>query len=115
METTLKKETKELPLKNLNNCLACDAFVYITFAPAKTLSEIDLEKIYYTKNGNEEFYSQIVDIIRFDFERMPSIATLPATGMESHEWRQWWLQQYPDTKPDTKLAVYYYKKTEQIK
>lgn len=110
METTITRQTKELPLKNLNNCLACDAFVYITFAPSKSLSETDLEKIYYTKNGEHEFYSQIVDILRFDFSRMPSIATLPATGMESHEWRRWWLEQYPETKEDTLLSVYYYKK-----
>lgn len=103
-------EAKELPLKNFNNCLACDAFVYITFAPAKGLSEDDLQRIYYTKNGGEEFYSRIVDIQRFDFWRMPSLATLPATGMEGHEWAKWWIEQYPETAADTKMAVYYYKK-----
>jgi len=110
MEKSLIQEAKELPLKNFNNCLGCDAFVYITFAPANRPTEADLERIYYTKNGDQEFYSKIVDIERFDFNRMPSIATLPATGMEAHEWCLWWLEQHPQTQADTKIAVYYYKK-----
>lgn len=110
MEKALIPEVKTLPLKNLNNCLACDAFVYITFAPENRPTEADLERIYLSKIGEEEFYSKIVDIQQFEFMRMPSIATLPATGMEAHEWCLWWLEQYPQTKEDTKLAVYYYKK-----
>jgi len=104
---------KELPLKNYNNCLACDAFVYINFAPPRLLTDADLATIYYTKNGEEEFYSQIVDIQRFDFSRMPSLATLPATGMEAHDWCRWWMTQYPNTQATTEMAVYYYKKIKQ--
>ena len=103
-------ETNELPLKNYNNCLACDAFVYIHFAPAGSIPEKDLEKIYYTKNGDQEFYSQIVDVQRFKFSRMPSLATFQATGMEGLEWCKWWLEQFPNTQEDTEMAVYYYKK-----
>ena len=103
-------EAKELPLKNLNNCLACDAFNYITFAPDRSVSEIDLYKIYYVKNGDEAFYCQIVDMYRCNFSRVPTIATISATGMEAHEWVLWWLEQYPETTAETKMAVYQYKK-----
>ena len=105
-------ETFELKLKNYNNCLNCEAFVYISFAPKKEITEADLARIYYTENGADKFYSRIVDFQRFEFLRMPSIATFPAVGMEANEWRQWWLEQYPQTKMDDVMAVYYYKKVE---
>lgn len=103
-------EAKALPLKNLNNCLSCDAFVYISLAPNRPVLENELEKIYYTEVDGLQFYSKLVDIMRFKFSRMPSLATLPATGMEGHEWEKWWLEQHPNTHPDTEMAVYFYKK-----
>ncbi len=36
--------------------------------------------------------------------------TLPATGLEAHEWKYEWLQKFPQTKADTVMGVYYYKK-----
>lgn len=110
MITQLPQEVKELPLKNYNNCLACDAFNYITFAPARLLTDADLEKVYLVKNGEENFYCKIVDLYRCEFSRMPSIATFPAHGMEGYEWQQWWLSQHPETKPHTEMVVYQYKK-----
>jgi len=111
METSvINQEVKELPLKNLNNCLACDAFNYITFAPDRSITDKDLQKVYYVKNGDEAFYCQIVDLYRCDFSRMPTIATISATGMEAHEWALWWLEQYPETTAETKMVVYQYKK-----
>lgn len=103
-------EVKELPLKNYNNCLSCDAFNYITFAPARPITDEDLEKIYLVKNGDEIFYCKIVDLYRCKFSRMPTIATFPAFGMEGYEWQIWWLEQYPQTTDDTEMVVYQYKK-----
>ena len=102
--------TTELKLKNYNNCLACDAFNYITFAPSRMLSENDLEKVYLVKNDDEYFFCKIVDVYRCDFWRMPSIATISATGMEAHEWREWWIRQHPNTDRKTQMIVYQYKK-----
>jgi hypothetical protein len=112
-DTLLKAKAQELKLKNYNGCFGCDAFVYIHFAPGRLLTDEDLQKIYYTSIGDGEMYLQIVDVLRFYFKDTPSIATLPATGMESHEWKPWWLSQHPETKPDTEMCVYYYKKKEQ--
>ena len=111
--TTTAIEAKPLPLKNVNNCLASsEMFNYIHFAPKESIAESKLDAIYYTETDGHHFYSQIVDIYRIEFFRlsMSTVITGPATGMESHEWAAWWMEQFPETRPDTKMAVYTYKK-----
>lgn len=103
-------EPQELKLKNYNNCLACDAFVYIQKAPERPVTDADLEKVFFTWHEGKEIFFKLVDILRFEFLRMPSIATLPATGMEGIEWCEWWKLDHPDVTDKTLMAVYYYKK-----
>lgn len=105
-----KDIAQELKLKNLNNCLACDAFVYITVAPSRRIVDADFEKVFFTWHEGRQVFFKMVDMLRFDFARMPSIATLPATGMEGIEWCNWYQQDHPDVQKDTLMAVYYYKK-----
>jgi hypothetical protein len=102
-------EAQKLKLPNENNCLACDAFIVINFAPKDPVKEEDLKRIYFINN---EFNAQIVDlkILTFDQVNVCSHITLPATGLEAHEWRLLWKQKNPAIKPETKMCVYYYKK-----
>ena len=101
---------QELKLKNYNNCHACDAFVYLHFAPSQPVTDKDFEKTYLVKHEGEDFFVMLVDFLRFKFEMAPSICTIPATGMEGEEWRTWWLTQHPQTKADSDMCAYFYKK-----
>ena len=101
---------QELKLKNYNNCHACDAFVYLHFAPTSQVTDKDFEKVYLVKQDGEDFFVKLVDFFRFNFFKAPSICTLPATGMESEEWRAWWLTQHPQTQDDSVMCAYFYKK-----
>lgn len=105
-------EAKELKLPNYNNCLACDAFIQINIAPQHVITEKDFDRMYSVKHEEKEFYMKLVDIklLTYDELNVCSHMTLPATGLEAHEWRAWWMEKHPTTKPDTKMAVYYYKK-----
>ncbi len=103
-------EAKEMKIPNLNNCLACDAFIQINIAPASLIPESSMNKLYYVNHEGQDIYMRLIDILRIDFAEISSLMTLPATGMESHEWRDDWLAKYPDTKADTKMCIYYYKK-----
>ena len=103
-------EAKLLNIPNHNNCLACDAFLQINFAPEGSIPESSMEKIYFVKHEGNEMYLKLIDMLRISFSNITSTITLPATGKEAHEWREWWLQNNPDTKADTKMAVYYFKK-----
>ena len=49
-------------------------------------------------------------VLRFCFKDMPGVATLTAKWMEAEEWRKWWIQEHPETKPELTMCVYYYKK-----
>ncbi len=102
---------KELKILNSNNKLLCDAFIEIHFAPPReTFTEKDFEKIYVIQKGEDSIFVQLVAFTRIAFTNVPSVLTMPATAMESHEWRAYWLSRYPNTKPDTEMAVYCYKR-----
>ena len=103
-------EAKELKLPNYNNCLACDAFIQIHFAPDKPVMETDLDRLYHVKHEDQDIYMQLVDLQRIPFKNIESIITFPATALEAHDWKACWLEKYPETKPDTMMCVYYYKK-----
>jgi hypothetical protein len=103
-------ETKELKLENLNNCLACDAFIIIHFAPKDPVPEKALERMYRVNNEGTIFEVKIVDMLRIEFAGISSLMTLPATGLESQEWKMQWLKKYPDTHARSLMAVYFYKK-----
>lgn len=104
----------KLKLPNENNCLACDAFIVINFAPKDPVKEKDLEeKTYLVESpGVEKFNAKIVDLYTINFKTlsMSSMITLPATGLEADAWAREWKQKYPATKNDTRMCVYFYKK-----
>lgn len=106
------ENVQPLKLKNFNNSLACNAFIYIHFAPAKEITDADMDKVYLVKNEGEEFFVKLVDFLRFYFHAAASIITLPATGLEAQDWKKEWLHQHPNTKVDTVMCAYYYKKVE---
>ena len=103
--------TKELKIANNNNKLFCDAFIEIHFAPPReTITAKDFEKIYVVQKGEESIFVQLTSFTRVEFRNLSSILTMPAMAMESHEWRAYWLNKYPNTKADTEMAVYCYKR-----
>ena len=56
--------------------------------------ESDLERIYYIKHEDEDIFMQPVDMLRVPFKEILSTMTLPATALEAHEWKAWWLEKY---------------------
>lgn len=103
-------EPKPLKIANSNNKLACAGFIDINFAPPhEKVKEKDFETIYAVQVNDKTILVRMVDFIRLPFYWIGSAFTIPATGLNSDEFKYHWLQRYPDTKADTEMAVYCYK------
>lgn len=103
---------KTLTLTPFNNCLQCDAFLYITRDAGRPISEKDLEQVFLIKSDEHEFFARVVDVYRVTFGWMPGMATIAATGLELQDWKAWYKSQHPDTNNETKFLVLSYKKVD---
>lgn len=99
-----------IDIPNDNNKLYCNAFVQIGPALGPVTSAV-FEKIYAVKVGEGDIrYYQLLDFVRLRFQQISSADTIPATGLEAHEWKARYKEQHPDITDDTVLTVYYFKK-----
>lgn len=106
-----RENTIPLTLANDNNRLNCFGFIQIHLAPPKeSVKAEDFQRVFYVKDGDNELYVKLVDFARVKFSDIGSVLTIPASGFESHVWKQMWLQRYPQTTNDTELAVYCYQR-----
>lgn len=102
-------ETKLLKIANTNNKLSCKGFIEIHFAPPHdTVRENDFNTIYSIPVGDKNILVKLVGFIRVPFYWIGCVYTLPATGLNSDEFKFEWLSKYPNTKSDTEMAVYCY-------
>ncbi len=68
-------EKKELKLPNYNNCLACDAFIQIHFAPDQPVMESDLNRLYHVKYEDQDYYLMLVNMLRLPFRDIQTVMT----------------------------------------
>ena len=108
-----KENAQSLRLENENNKLLCQGFVQIHFAPAPgTVKEKDFEKLYVVRKDGEDIFLKLESFVRVPFSHIGSIATIPATGLDSFTWAKQWMEKYPKTNMDTEMAVYCYQRAQ---
>lgn len=100
----------QLKIANENNKLNCPGFIQIHFAPKAPIRESELERIYEINTAEGNILVKVVDILRIRFHNIGNLFTIPATGMEYLEWQRDWQRKYPQTKKDTEMAIYCYKR-----
>ncbi len=102
---------RPLKITNENNKLCCTGFIQIHFAPPEgTVLEKDFEQIYVIKKDDEDVFVKLVGFARVHFQFIGTVVTITACGLESDDWKKMWLEKYPETKPETEMAVYCYQR-----
>lgn len=102
----------KIEIANENNKLHCDAFVQIGPEPGK-LTDAAFEKVYAIDVDGETRFYKLADYYRLRFIDVGSCFTIPACGLESHEWRARERQNNLNLTDDTKMAIYYFKRHQQ--
>jgi hypothetical protein len=112
MET---EQAKELKIINHNNCLSAEVFITIGFAPAKekipTWQVIE-SALFYTAINEQKLFLKCIDVRLMLFKNIYGDLTLWAYGKMLDDYREWWLKEHPETKPETEMIICYYKKAE---
>ncbi len=103
-------DAKKIIIENKNNKLQCHAFVEIGPEPG-AITDSAFEKLYCTSCNGEDIFFKLADYLRLRFIDIGSAFTIPAEGMESMEWRAKYRAEHPEVTNDTKLAVYFFKRT----
>jgi hypothetical protein len=102
---------------NFNGKLGTQAFIHITLAPAKMVTETFLQGTLYeiiTQDGSHPpVVVQLDDLARFPFAKCPHLAkclTWCSHAMDPWEMMQWLTEKNPDINGDTELAIMFFKK-----
>lgn len=102
-------EAIKIEIANENNKLHCDAFVTIDLEPGNW-PESKFNRTYCIRVDNEDRLYKLVDFIRLPFSDIGSAFTIPAAGMTSFAWKQYYKKQNPNVTNETKMAVYFFKR-----
>jgi len=98
-------------MANSNNKLNCTGFIDINFAPPhEKVRENDFENIYMIDVDDKKIFAKMIGFVRVPFYYIGSAFTLPATGLDSDEFKYYWLKLHPGTRADTEMAVYCYQR-----
>lgn len=96
-------------IKNENNKLACSGFLQIHFAPERgTVREKDFDQLFVVTHEEKDVLVKCIDFVRIRFDNISNVLTIPACGMLHADWQKAWLEKFPQTKPETEMAVYSY-------
>lgn len=100
---------------NLNNKLDCEAFVHIDNAPQTGIPEKIIEETVIeirTRDGSHlPVRAKLVDMCRITLKEVRDAFSYPSHAISGFEYYQWYHDQNQEADGDTKLAVYFYKKT----
>lgn len=99
---------------NFNGKLGCDRFAHIDLAPATMPTRRQMEETIINIQVADKSHSPVVvrldAIIPLRLQELSNLHTWPSHGMYTEDFVHWLHRRQP-IKDDTRLAVYYYKKS----
>jgi len=104
------QEYKALVLQNTNNVLECESFLYLQEAPGRVITVDDLNVMYLVQHKGQELKLRQVQLFRWQFQWMSDLICYAAAGMSAYDWKKQWLEAHPDTRDETEIGIYIYKR-----
>lgn len=107
---------KQIILKtNLNAKMSASGLVHISDAPAHSVPESALGKIYEmvaADNSHPPIKVQLISLQRFRLAEAIDQHTMPSHGQDAFDFIEQYMKDNPDAYYDKMMAAYYYKKVE---